>query len=84
MCVYSCCLARVLSRREGVRVTLIDPAIETPWRNNYGVWRAEWEALALALGEPLQDCASATGASFQECSQASSLPLESLAHPAAD
>ena len=36
-------------------VALVDPAPEKPWPNNYGVWTAEWAALAEEIPE-LADC----------------------------
>jgi lycopene beta-cyclase len=33
---------------QGATVVLLDPALDAPWPNHYGVWRDEFEALGLA------------------------------------
>jgi hypothetical protein len=46
-----------LLARDKHKVALIDPRPQTPWPNNYGSWRAEWEALASKLKMPeLLEC----------------------------
>ena len=55
------CLAWALGEREGLKVALIDPSVddENAWRNNYGSWSDEWEALRLRMPElELEDCVS--------------------------
>jgi len=49
-------MAALLGRSQH-SVTLIDPKPEKEWPNNYGSWRAEWEALAANLQMPeLLEC----------------------------
>jgi lycopene beta-cyclase len=49
-------MAALLARNKH-KVALIDPRPLTPWPNNYGSWRAEWEALASKLKMPeLLEC----------------------------
>ncbi|CAE8646121.1 unnamed protein product [Polarella glacialis] len=46
-------LAYLLAERHGRSVCLIDPGASKPWRNNYGVWQEEWDALSAKLELPL-------------------------------
>lgn len=46
-------LAWRLAHQEGLSVGLVDPDLDAPWPNNYGVWTDEWETLASEL-EPLE------------------------------
>lgn len=54
-------LAWRLAHREKLRVCLIDPNMDRPWENNYGVWSEEWETLGADLKElDLGSCVSRT------------------------
>eukprot|EP00437_Effrenium_voratum_P011976 CAMPEP_0181450544 /NCGR_PEP_ID=MMETSP1110-20121109/28230_1 /TAXON_ID=174948 /ORGANISM="Symbiodinium sp., Strain CCMP421" /LENGTH=626 /DNA_ID=CAMNT_0023574767 /DNA_START=46 /DNA_END=1922 /DNA_ORIENTATION=+ len=52
-------LAYLLAEQHGRKVCLIDPAASKKWPNNYGVWQAEWDALAAKLGVDLNACLQA-------------------------
>lgn len=39
------------------KVCVIDPFASKKWPNNYGVWQAEWDALAKKLNLELNSCA---------------------------
>lgn len=49
-------LAYLLAEQYGKKVSLIDPKADKKWPNNYGVWQAEWEALAEKLELDLDSC----------------------------
>ncbi|CAE7254951.1 STT3A, partial [Symbiodinium necroappetens] len=49
-------LAYLLAEQYGKKVNLIDPKADKKWPNNYGVWQAEWEALAEKLELDLGSC----------------------------
>ncbi|OLP96768.1 Neoxanthin synthase, chloroplastic [Symbiodinium microadriaticum] len=49
-------LAYLLAEQYGKKVSLIDPKADKKWPNNYGVWQAEWEALAEKLELDLGSC----------------------------
>ena len=54
-------IAWLLAERGGLEVALIDPSIDRPWPNNYGVWQAEFEALDSMMPElKLKDCVDHT------------------------
>ncbi|CAE7774083.1 NXS [Symbiodinium pilosum] len=49
-------LAYLLAEQYDKKVFLVDPLASKKWPNNYGVWQAEWDALAQKLGLDLQAC----------------------------
>jgi len=49
-------MAYLLAEQHGKKVCLIDPMPSKKWPNNYGVWQAEWDALAAKLGLDLRSC----------------------------
>ena len=54
-------IAWLLAERGGLSVALVDPNLEKPWPNNYGVWQAEFEALHEMMPElKLKDCVDHT------------------------
>ncbi|KAG5177810.1 lycopene beta cyclase chloroplast precursor [Tribonema minus] len=53
-------MATMLAEKHGLRVAVIDPALERGWVPNYGVWLEEWEALDRLLDIGLGACLSRT------------------------
>ena len=52
--------SRLLAERHGVgRVALVDPQVEAPWPNNYGVWRDEGRVEGLYPELDLKACLNA-------------------------
>jgi len=49
-------MAYLLAEQHGKKVCLIDPMASKKWPNNYGVWQAEWDALAAKLSLDLRQC----------------------------
>ena len=54
-------MAWLLAERGGLDVALIDPNLDKPWPNNYGVWQAEFDALDAMMPElSLKECVDHT------------------------
>ena len=54
-------IAWLLAERGGLEVALIDPNLDKPWPNNYGVWEAEFDALHDMMPElSLKECVDHT------------------------
>ena len=54
-------MAWLLAERGDLSVALVDPNLEKPWPNNYGVWEAEFDALDAMMPElGLKDCVDHT------------------------
>jgi hypothetical protein len=52
--------ATMLAEKHGLRVVVVDPALERAWVPNYGVWLEEWQALDELLDIGLGDCLART------------------------
>jgi len=59
-------LAWQMAEKFNAKVALVDPKLDDPWPNNYGVWMHEWEALEKELGFGLNECLGYTWP-FTEC-----------------
>ena len=54
-------IAWLLAERGGLEVALVDPNLDKPWPNNYGVWESEFDALHAMMPElKLKDCVDHT------------------------